>query len=227
MDKENIIDFGKWYCPTSWDELNLKTFIEIEKYYSENDKNFDARDVLHIFTNRSVDEINALPMEFTEKLFERLSWLQETPQWGKPSNKVVIDGVTYQVNVREKLKTGEYIAVDSILKSDKHNYAAILAILCRKEGEPYDLKFENEIVGGRIEMWERVPVYKVMPILSFFLSLWMVLHKNTQLYSLVEEAISHTRNHIESSHKSGDISKRSMKSAMTKLKKLEKSINSI
>ena len=51
MDNENVIDFGSWTVPTSWEEITLKQFQEIEKYYSNKDKDFDIRDVLHIFTN--------------------------------------------------------------------------------------------------------------------------------------------------------------------------------
>ena len=168
-----------------------------------------------------------MPIDFADKLLNELTWLHESPKWGEPTNKIELDGEKYQVNVQEKLKTGEYIAVDTVLKSDKHNYAAIMAILCRKEGELFDSKFENEVLGDRIQMWEKVGVTKVMPIISFFFELWLVSQKNTQLYSMAEEAISLTRQDIENSHKNGALSKRSMKSAMKKLKKLKKSIKSI
>lgn len=227
MDNENVIDLGKWTTPKSWDELTLKQFQAIEEYYSDKDKNFDVREVLELFTDHSKEEISQLPIDFVDKLLNELTWLHESPKWGEPTNKIELDGEKYQVNVQEKLKTGEYIAVDTVLKSDKHNYAAIMAILCRKEGELFDSKFENEVLGDRIQMWEKTPVTKVMPIISFFFELWLVSQKNTQLYSMVEEAISLTRQDIENSHKDGALSKRSMKSAMKKLKKLEKSIKSI
>lgn len=227
MDNENVIDLGKWTTPKSWDELTIKQFQAIEEYYSDKDKKFDVREVLELFTDHSKEEISQLPIDFVDKLLNELTWLHESPKWGEPTNKIELDGEKYQVNVQEKLKTGEYIAVDTVLKSDKHNYSAIMAILCRKEGELFDSKFENEVFGDRIKMWEKVPVTKVMPIISFFFELWLVSQKNTQLYSMVEEAISLTRQDIENSHKDGDLSKRSMKSAMKKLKKLEKSIKSI
>lgn len=227
MDNENVIDLGKWTTPKSWDELTLKQFQAIEEYYSDKDKKFDVREVLELFTDHSKEEISQLPIDFVDKLLNELTWLHESPKWGEPTNKIELDGEKYQVNVQEKLKTGEYIAVDTVLKSDKHNYAAIMAILCRKEGELFDSKFENEVLGDRIQMWEKVPVTKVMPIISFFFELWLVSQKNTQLYSMVEEAINLTRQDIENSHKDGALSKRSMKSAMKKLKKLEKSIKSI
>ena len=222
---ENTIDLGKWNFPKSWDELDLKTFQEVEKYYSDKDRKFDLRNVLGIFTNHTEDEINALPIQFSEEIIGQLSWLSEEPKYADPTNSIEIDGERYVVNVQEKLKTGEYVAADTVLKGDKHNYAALMAILCRKEGEIYDSKFENEVLGERISMWERQPMIKIMPIITFFLTLWLTSEQVTRLSSKVEEALSLTRKHIETLHKNGEVSKHSMKSAMKKLRKLEKSIN--
>ena len=85
----------------------------------------------------------------------------------------MFQGETYMVNYQSKLKTGEYVATDAVIKSDAHNYAAILAILCRKENEAYDSKYENEVLPSRVEMWEKQPITKVMPIVNFFLNLFM------------------------------------------------------
>ena len=221
------IDYGKWTIPNGWNELTLKQYQEIERYYSDKDKKFDVRDVLELFTDHSRDEVSQLPIEFVERILGNLNWLFKTPDWGEPKNYTEINGEKYIVNIQDKLKVGEFIAVDTAMKADRHNYAAILAILCRKEGELYDAKFENEVLTNRIEMWENVPVTKVMPIVSFFLQCFMILQMPSQLSLEVREAINHTRNNIETLHQDGDLTKRSMKSAMKKLKKLEKSISSI
>ena len=227
IDKDGNIDFGSYVLPKGWDDLTLKMFQEIERYYSDKEKEFDARDVLEVFTAHSRDEIDQLPIEFVEKLLEALKWVSEPPKYDEPRPYVIIDGEKYQVNIQEKLKTGEYIAVETAIKGDAHNYAAILAILCRKQGELYDSKFENEELEKRIELFENQPMMNVMPIVSFFLNLWLVLGKHTQLYSVVKEQLDLTQKHIETLHKNGELSKRSMRSAMKKLRKLEKSINSI
>jgi len=227
MADEVIMDFGEWKTPRGWNELTLKQFQDIERYYSDKDKQFDVRDVLNLFTDHSVEEISQLPIDFVDKLLNELSWLQDTPEYGEARPYIDINGERYQVNVQEKLKTGEYIAVETAMKGDVHNYAAILAILCRKQGEIYDSHFENEVLPSRIELFERQPMMNVMPIVSFFLNLWLVLGKHTLLYSTVREQVDLTRKHIETLHKNGEISKRSMKSAMKELRKLEKSISSI
>lgn len=227
VDKEGNIDFGEVELPTSWEELTLKQFSDIQRFYASKETNFNIIECLSILINLSQDDINSLPMEFTEKILVNLKWLSEPPKYGEPTSSLVIDGVRYTVNVQEKLKTGEYIAVDTLMKDDKYNYAALLAILCRKEGEIYDSKYENEVLPSRIAFWEKQPMLECMRIASFFLNLWLVSEQRTQLSSQVMEALDLTQRHIETSHKNGELSRLSMKLLMRKLKKLRKSISFI
>lgn len=224
---ENVIDYGKWNTPKSWDEMDLKTFGKIQEYYSDKDEEFDIRDSLSILCNKTEDEINELPIEFAEKLMEQFKWIAEKPNSDKPTNKVEIDGVEYKVNTQEKLKVGEYVAIDTILKNDKHNYAAMMAILCRKEGEKYDSHYENEVLPQRIAMWEKVSVTKVLPIIDFFLRSWLTLDNNTQLYSMVEEALDLTAKNIETSRRNGVFSLLFTLLLKRKLRKLRKSMKAI
>lgn len=226
-DKEIIKDFGDWHCPTSWNDVTLKMFSDIERYYSEKDKEFDTREVLHILTNRSVDDINQLPIEFAEMLINKMQFLQTNPKEEKPTNKIVIDGEEYHINFQEKLKTGEYVAVDTVLKGDRHNYAAILAILCRKDDEIYDAKFENEVLPSRIELFEKQSITRVLPIMSFFLHLLQISATHSLLYSAVEELLNHTRQNIETSQRIGAFRKRYLKWRMDKLERSLKSSKNI
>lgn len=227
MDNENVIDFGKWNCPSSWDELTLKQFQEIEKYYSDKDKDFDIREVLHIFTNKTEDEINALPIVFTNELMNKLSFLKEQPKYGDASPKIEIDGEEYCINVMEKLKTGEYVAIDTILKSDPHDYISILAVLCRKNGEIYDSKFEAEVFEDRQKLFAKQSIMKIMPLIAFFFNLYILRMTHSQLYSEVEEGLNLMEQNIESSRANGDLSALSTRRLMKKLRKLRKSLKSI
>lgn len=227
MDNENVIDFGKWIVPTSWEEITLKQFQEIEKYYSNNDKDFDIREVLHIFTNKTEDEINALPITFTNELMNKLMFLKDKPKDYEPSNFIEIDGVRYGINVMEKLKTGEYVAIDTILKNDPHDYISIFAVLCRKDGEIYDSKFEAEVFEERQKLFANQPVTKIMPLISFFLNLYIVRMTHSQLYSEVEEGLNLIQQNIDNSENLGVFKKHSLNSQMKKLRKLLKSNKSI
>ena len=227
MDNENVIDLGKWTVPTKWDDVTLEMFQKIEKYYSDKDKDFDVREVLDIFTNKSRDEIDQLPIDFTNKLMNELSFLKEQPQYGDASPKIEIDGEEYCINVMEKLKTGEYVAIDTILKNDPHDYISILAVLCRKNGEIYDSKFEAEVFEERQKLFAKQPIMKIMPLISFFLSLYIVRMTHSQLYSEVEEGLNLIQQNIDNSENLGVFKRRSLNSQMKKLRKLLKSNKSI
>ena len=227
MDNENVIDFGSWTVPTSWDELTLKQFQEIEKYYSDKDKDFDIREVLHIFTNKTEDEINELPIVFTNELMNKLMFLKDKPKDYEPSNFIEIDGVRYSINIMEKLKTGEFVAIDTILKSDPHDYISIFAVLCRKDGEIYDSKFEAEEFDKRVELMGKQPAIKMFPLIAFFFNLYIVRMTHSQLYSEVEEGLNLIQQNIDNSENLGVFKRLSLNSQMKKLRKLLKSNKSI
>ena len=223
-------DFGEWKVPSSWDDLTLGKFQELERLYDGDDdkeRKFDVRDVLDLMTDRTKDEINELPIEFTDMLLRKMYWLHEQPDFGKPSNKITVDGVQYTVHNENEMKFGEYVALDTAMKGDKHNYAAMLAILCRKDGEIFDAKFENEILPSRIEFWKNVSVMKVMPIVSFFLELSSMSLQVSQLSLEIQEGINHILKHIETSKQNGVFSALYTKWQVRKLKKLQKSIKNI
>lgn len=224
---DNIIDLGEITLPTSWDEVTLKQYQEIERYYSDKERNFNILDVLGIFINKDKDYIMSLPSEFMDKILDKLSFMLTPIKETTPTPQIEIDGELYKVNTQNKLKVGEYIASETIIKNDPHNYAALLAILCRKEDEQYDSKFENEILEDRIELFEKQPITKILGIISFFLSCYMLSRIPTQLSLEVQNTINLIRSNIETSRKNGEISTLSIRSQMKKLKKLEKSIKSI
>lgn len=226
-DVKVIKDFGEVRVPKDWSEITLKKYQEIERYYEDKDKTFNVLDVLDILIDKDKDYIMSLPTEFLDTILAHLVFITLSPEVGEATNKIVVDGVEYKINVMEKLKLGEYVAVDTVLKADKHDYASILAILCRKEGEIYDSTYEAEVFDKRKEMFENQPVTKILPIVSFFLDLYITLETPSQLYSQVESAISHIQQTIDSSQKIGASKRLSLNWQMKKLRKSLKSIKHI
>jgi hypothetical protein len=223
-DKEkDYIDFGEWIVPKSWDDITLLQYENIERFYENKEKNVDIREIIHILCNRTIDEVNVLPATFLDIILEKLLFLQTQPEVKEPTNKIKIDGEEYVVNIMEKLKTGEYVSFDSVLKNDPHNYAAMLAILCRKPGEIYDSKFEAEVYENRVKMFEQQPITNILPICSFFLTLWVTLGKHSAMYSQVEEAINHTARHIKTSKNLGACKRLYLTWQIRRLRRLLKS----
>ena len=228
MNNEEVIkDFGKVNVPTSWDDITLDKYQKIEKYYENKDDNFNVIDVLDILIDKDREYIEQLPAEFLEPILTHLVFITLTPEVKEPSNKIKIDGEEYIINFMEKLKLGEYVAIDNVIKADRHDYASIFAILCRKEGEVYDSKFEAEKFEERKKMFLSQSVTSILPLINFFLHLYMVSKKHSLLFSQVVEGLNLTQQNIDNLEKIGVFKRLSLNWQMRKLRKSLKSIKRI
>ena len=130
----------------------------------------------------------------------------------------------------EKLKFGEYTDANTVMANDKFDYASLLAILCRREGEIYDDDYIAEHLDERTEMWNNQPITKVYPLVCFFLTLSALSGKHLERYMTEgEQAIDQLLTHIEDSLKSGAVKKFSLNyvKARWKLKKLRKCMSQL
>lgn len=200
-DENIIIDYKSWTIPTSWDDVKLSVFQKLEE--EKANENTQVIDILHILTNKTKDEVMSLPVEFIDLLLQKLSFMLEPMPSQEPTNKIEIDGETYQINFMEKLKTGEYISFSNVIKAEPYNYAAMLAILCRKQDEAYDSKFEAEVFNDRVKMFENQPVTKIIPLINFFFLLSATLRTPFQLSSALEEELNRTLKDIDNSQSLG------------------------
>lgn len=225
--RKDSYNFGEIKVPTSWDEVTLLQFEKINEYYQDKEKTFNVVDVIDIFIDKDKDYIMSLPAEFLEIILDKLKFLSTEIEAKEPTNKIEINNEIYLINFVEKLKTGEYIAVEMATKDNNFNYASVLAILCRKENEIFDSTFENEVLPNRVALFEKQPITKIIPLISFFMNCYILSVLPSQLSIQLKEGINQERKNIESLYESGQVSRRSMKSAMKTLKKFEKIINGI
>lgn len=225
--EDNIIDYGSVTVPKSWNDITLEKYQRIERYYSDKGKEFNILDVLDIMIDKDKDWIMSLPNEFLDEILEKLAFLQMPPEDTKPSNNIEIDGERYIIHFENQLKVGELVAADALIKNDKHNYAAMLAILCRKDGELYDSKYENEIFEDRVKLFEKQPITKILPLIGFFMNSYITLKTISLLCTQVEEAANHILNSIETSEKLGGFKKQYLKWRMGRLQKQIKSISNM
>ena len=221
---DNEYSFGNWNIATSWTDVTLEQYQKLEEIYEG--ENVDIRDIIAILANKERKDVDELPTEFFEQLLEKIAFIKEKPETPEPSSSIEISGETYQINIMEKLKTGEFIDSQMALEGDKHNYALLFAILCRKAGEIYNDDFIANTLPAREELFKKQPIMKILPLVGFFLLRWRIYIIPMALSSKVEEAANLLANDIETSPELGVGKKLYLKWRMRKLKKLLKSIKS-
>ena len=162
------MDFGKINIPTKWEDITLKQFQELMKIYEQEDK--DILDILALFSGRDKKELKQMPKEFIDTMLVHLQFMNTTLEV-EPNSSIEINGETYKINYTEKLKFGEFVDVEGLIKDDKYNYAALLGMLCRKDKEIYDDDFIADKLDDRIKMFEELSIDKALQLINFFLKL--------------------------------------------------------
>lgn len=228
--------------------------LEKDKKQAERDKtempnekdekyNLTDKDLLRIFTNFDMDKYDILPVELYNSIMSNFSFvLEDMPQW-KPSNHLSYNGMEFVINTMEALKVKEYEDAEMILRNNIYDYPSLLAVLCRKVtgtktdnvtglswevNEVYDSEFANKIFDSRREMFAKIPITKVMPVITFFLLRGLECNNLSQnsITTLAQQLDEVVGNMLDSI-KSMGLRKWLYLPQMTKLKKYKKSINSI
>ena len=226
--KNNKEDMGKWSLPTRWSEVTLGQFAELEKLYNgDASKGVDTVDLIAVMSSRTRDEVMTLPLEFMETMMVHLVFLETQPEIEGATDRVEIDGETYIINYKEKLKFGEYVDFDQLVKSNPNDYPSMFAIICRKEDEAYDSEYVANEFQKRVEMFSRQPVTKMLPLIAFFLRRYQILEQCSQASLGIKEAINLTLDNIQTFVQSGRGHVLSSYLLTRKLKKLRKYLKCI
>lgn len=231
--KEVVKDFGKIKVPTKWEEVTLGQFEKIMKLTGgENKGRVDVMSLLSILTGQDEDYINSLPASFVETLMAHLIFLNDNPRtYDHTSSQIQIGKDFYSIHFLEELKFGEYVEVNESIKNDPLDYSSILAILCRKDGEAFDEDYVANKFRKRKEMFQEQPVTEILPLMGFFLKLFILSKANSQgCLTELESATNQLLMHTNSSVNNGDGGKHSLSWRMRttqKLKKLNKTMSRI
>lgn len=223
-----------------------KKQAESEKTEMPNEKdekyNITDKDLLKCFTDFDMDKYDILPVELYNSIMSNFSFvLEDMPQW-KPSNHLSYNGMEFVVNTMEALKVKEYEDAEMILRNNIYDYPSLLAVLCRKVtgtktdnvtglswevNEVYDSEFANKIFDARREMFAKMPITKVMPLISFFLLRGLECNNLSQnSLTTLAKNLYDTLQVIEDSHKTTVLQRLYTLPQTIKLRKWKKYIKS-
>ena len=225
--------------------------LEKDKKQAERDKtempnekdekyNITDKDLLKCFTDFDMEKYDILPVELYNSIMSNFSFvLEDMPQW-KPSNKLYYSGINFVINDKETLKVKEYEDAEMILRNNIYDYPSLLAVLCRKVtgtktdnvtglswevNEEYNSEFANKIFDARREMFAKMPITKVMPLIGFFLMKGLTSTSLSQnSLTTIAQNLYDTLQVIEDSQKTGGLRRLFILPEMIKLRKWKKYI---
>lgn len=170
--------------PTSWRDVKLKDYDKVFRLPTGT----AAERVNYIATlcNTDAKLLLSWPAEVFDEVVRRMTFLFEEDKTA-PSPNVTIRGVKFCVPVGDKLTLGEWVDAEEAQKQEHGVLPAMLAIVCRPVGEPYDCDLSDE----RAAMFAELPVSELLGVLAFFLRLRTELERITRTYSRISALVNH------------------------------------
>lgn len=205
--------------PKSWNDITLKKFQELSRLYKDNEQITDIQ-LIAFFTDKKEEYIKDAPVAVINVIMQYLDFINQPLDDTTTATTITINDTEYQINTQDELKFGEYVDIQTILKDDQDNLAAILAILCRKKDEEYNDEYIARVLPERIKMYEEMPIVEVKPLINFFLEccLQSAIHiQQSSIKNLANQQVQLIENFL----KNGDGKKRSILWRMRTLRKLK------
>lgn len=204
--------------PKSWNDITLAKFQELSRLYKNNEQITDSQ-LIAFFCDVEESYIKDAPVAVINEVMQYLDFINH-PINDEEKSSITINGETYQINTQDHLKFGEYVDVQTVLKDDGDNLAAVLGILCRKKDEEYNDEYIAKTLPERIKMFEELPITILQPLINFFLTCCIqsaILTQASSIKNLANQQVQLIENFL----KNGDGKKRSILWRMRTLRKLK------
>jgi len=169
------IENNVYEMPSSWDEVNMKMFMDIQEI-NESDA-APAKKMVHMISALSDAPIDVLYLINLEDLSNiDISWMNKEIDKDVKTT-ITIDGVKYgMVKDMKKLSLGEYVDLDHYTQDLTKNLHYIVAVLMRQvvqeDGDLYIIeKYNSEELEMRAKIFlEKMSVAQLINVSDFFLS---------------------------------------------------------
>lgn len=206
--------------PKSWNDITLKKFQELSRLYKEHEQITDIQ-LIAFFTDKKEEYVKDAPVAVINVIMQYLDFINQPLDDTTTATTITINDTEYQINTQDHLKFGEYVDVQTVLKDDGDNLAAVLGILCRKKDEEYNDEYIAKTLPERIKMFEELPITILQPLINFFLTCCIqsaILTQASSTKNLVNQQVQHIENFV----RNGGGKKRSILWRMKTLQKLKK-----
>lgn len=161
--------------------------------------------VIECMTDISPIILEEAPMSFFETIFKKIEWVFSFDADNyKPKDYIDWEGERYSYEPTHDWFVKEWVDWEAVSKSfpEHEKFSCLLAIKLRKKlkdknGKYIDEveKYDSELIEKRKDMFKKMPISNVIPLIGFFLLKDKLLKTNLSLYS-TEVALALTRHQV-------------------------------
>ena len=205
------VDDNEYKVPNSWEDMTLENYIDFFNFQDSNkDREIDDLYMIEVFEMPSdCDRVLDIPINELKDLLGELLFLSDTPKLNE-NKTILIDGKLYGCVDLNKMTTGEYISIKTLMGSEKtvlNGLPKLLSIIIRPAEEVIDSetgekklkieKFSVDNLTWRAEKLKELKVVDVLHWISFFLT-GREESSTTTKHSTKVERKKETHGHLQS-----------------------------
>lgn len=203
------VNENEWSVPNCWEDMTLENYINFFTFQdSKKGQEVDDLYMIEVFELLSgCDEVLEIPIDELKDLLGELTFLSEMPKLNE-NKTIVIDGKLYGCVDLNKMTTGEYISIKTLMGNEKtilQGLPKLLAIIIRPAEEYKDpetgevrlniSKFSVDNINWRADKFKTLKIVDILHWINFFLSGKVELSTTTKT-SMKEEKKRETLGHL-------------------------------
>lgn len=188
--------------PTSWDDIKLKTYLDVAKLKDVKEEEFKELIIISHYTGIPLQTLKRMKLSDLNEIINDMSFLaKEIPEMA--IEQFTISGETFHVMQSFLLEEAQdYFAVEAILQEANHDpmkaLPKLLAVVCKKQGESLD---DISIEKRQTFFLENLSVQQAESLKVFFYQCASLFKINSLLYSNSDQIIQKKVQEVETTLK--------------------------
>lgn len=134
----------------SWQELTVNEFIQLEQLLKADiPESYRTAHVLALLTNKSLEEIEELPVPTFMNLSKNISFIQEQPKYNDIEKEYIINNRVYELHAEvPSITTAQYIDYQNYSKEEEKDITKLLSCWLIPKGHKYNDGYDmNEVIN--------------------------------------------------------------------------------
>lgn len=139
---------------SSWREVTINEFIQLEQLLKADiPESYRTANVVALLSNKSLDEVESLPISTFITLSKKLSFIQEQPKYNDVEKEYTINNHKYELHADvTQITTAQYIDYQNYSKEEEKDITKLLSCWMIPKGhkynDGYDMKEVIDDIGN-------------------------------------------------------------------------------
>lgn len=147
--------FPSCVMKSNWKEITVNEFIQLEQLLkSDIPESYRTANIVALLSNKSLDEVEDLPISTFMSLSKNISFIQEQPKYNDVEKEYTINNHVYELHADvTQISTAQYIDYQNYSKEEEKDITKLLSCWLIPKGHKYNDGYDmKEVIDDAGDM---------------------------------------------------------------------------